>query len=203
MRDRLAVRGHTLSLLDLRVPTASGLRLSAMIDVVRGAAEADARILAIGSSLGGLTVARSAERDARIVGTVLIAPAFRLVSRWRRRVGEVEWARWAREGTLRQDDHSLPGATLDVEFAFMEDVARIDPDGDDTAADAFPDVRVPTAVLHGLRDQVVDPLLSRSFARRRDNVRLLECDDDHQMLASIDMIEREVVAMMERLQPRR
>src|ERR1700689_49970 len=77
--------------LDLRVPSLEHLRLSAMIDTVRDAL-ADATLL-IGSSLGGLTAARVAERDPRVTKLVLLAPAFQLVARWREVLGPA-WDQW-------------------------------------------------------------------------------------------------------------
>ena len=204
---RCAARGQSLELLDLRVPTPSGLRLSSMIDVVRAAIGEGERAIAIGSSLGGLTVARAAERDARIVGCVLIAPAFRLVERWRARMGNEAWEEWRTRGTMPYADHaSRAAATIDVEFAFMEDAASIDGDDATGAEDVrlaamglgrrWPDVRVPTVVIHGERDATVDPELSRAFARARPHVRLVELDDDHQMHASVGRIDDELTRMI-------
>ncbi|HTE51737.1 MAG TPA: YqiA/YcfP family alpha/beta fold hydrolase [Kofleriaceae bacterium] len=194
VRDRLAGRGIAVELLDLRVPTAEGLRLSRMIEVVgeavdSAAAEAVAGaaappVLAIGSSLGGLTMARAAERDPRIAAVVLLAPAFCLAERWRARLGEVEWARWQRDGVYPYDDYSAPGGVLQVDFGFIEDAARADV--------GWPDVLVPTTIVHGSRDETVDPALSRAFAAARPHVRLIEVDDDHQLLGSLDVIHAEV-----------
>jgi pimeloyl-ACP methyl ester carboxylesterase len=188
VRDHLEKRGMPVELLDLRVPSPTGLRLSRMIEVVRDAC--GPRTLAIGSSMGGLTVAHAAAQDPRILATVLLAPAFRFVDRWRARLGETEWQRWKREGTYRYDDHAT-GGTLDVEFGMMEDAERTDV--------GWPDVRVPTTIVHGLRDETVDPELSRTFAKDRPNVRLVEVDDGHQLLQSVEVITREIDAMIARL----
>lgn len=177
VREHLAKRGLDVQLLDLRVPSPNGLRLSRMIEVVRAAA--DVRTLAIGSSLGGLTVAHAAAIDPRIVATVLLAPAFRVSERWRARLGEEDWARWEREGTYTYDDHAT-GGTLDVDFGFIQDAARVDV--------SWPEVHVPTTIIHGRNDETVDPELSRTYARDRENVRLVEVEDDHQLLRSIDVV---------------
>jgi len=194
VRDHLAARGLEVTLLDLRVPTPNGLRLSRMIEVVREHIGDGERALVIGSSLGGLTCARAAERDPRIVATVLMAPAFRFADRWRARLGELEWATWQREGTYRYDDHAT-GGSLDVDFGFVEDAARTDGVG----PDAWPDVTVPTTIVHGVRDEVVAPWLSRTFAATRPNVSLVEVDDDHQLLGSIPVILAEIDRMLARV----
>lgn len=189
VRDHLAGRGLAVELLDLRVPTPNELRLSRMVEVVREAIGDADDVLAIGSSLGGLTVARAAERDPRITRTVLLAPAFRFAERWRARMGELEWEKWRRDGRYRVDDHATGGA-LEIDFGFMEDAARTDVE--------WPDVKVPTTIVHGVRDESVDPWLSRTFAATRPHVTLVEVDDDHQLLASIDVILREVDRVLER-----
>lgn len=191
VRDHLAARGVPVDLLDLRVPSASGMRLSRMIEVVRAAIDGHERALVIGSSLGGLTAARAAERDDRIAGAVLLAPAFRLVERWRARMGEAEWARWEREGTYPYEDYALPGGTLHVDFGFMRDAAEVDV--------GWPDVRVPTAIVHGVRDDTVDIGASRAFAASRPNVRLVEVDDGHQLLGSLDVVVAEIDGALARL----
>ena len=175
VRDHLAKRGLGVELLDLRVPSPTGLRLSRMIEVVREAIGDADRVLAIGSSLGGLTVAHAA--------TVLLAPAFRVAERWRARMGEVDWAKWERDRTFVYEDHAT-GGTLDVDFGFIEDAAQIDR--------GWPEVRVPTTIIHGRNDQTIDPELSRTYAVARPNVRLLEVEDDHQLLRSIDVICAEI-----------
>ena len=48
-----------------------------------------------------------------------------------------------------------------------------------------PDVRVPTCIVHGTRDDVVDIARSRDFAREKRHVRLVEVDDGHELVASI------------------
>lgn len=70
-------RGLAIDALDLRVPTLSGLRFSAIKRRVRDAIDAHsegrrggdrARVVLIGSSLGGLTACRVAEEAPRTAG---------------------------------------------------------------------------------------------------------------------------------------
>lgn len=202
----LAARGLSIELLDLRVPDREKLRLSAMIEVVRRAIPEGGRVLGIGSSLGGLTMARAAERDPRIAGLVLLAPAFRLVERWRERMGGDAWERWAYAGTAPYEDFA-GGPTLNVDYGFIDDAVEVD--GELTSAygsadgigPRWPDVKVPTVILHGVHDETVAVGLSRTFAKARSNVRLLELDDDHRLMkpASLEALYAEVEAMRARL----
>ena len=118
--------------LDLRVPSPERLSLAAMIETTRAAITGP--VVLIGSSLGGLTAARVAEREPRALRLVLFAPAFQLADRWRARLAA---------------DPSLAPHT-----DFLEEAARIDV--------GFPDVRVPTLVLHGVHDDVVPVETSRA-----------------------------------------
>jgi pimeloyl-ACP methyl ester carboxylesterase len=177
-------RGVPVDRMDLRVPSFEHLRLSAMIDAVREAVT-DGTVL-IGSSLGGLTAARVAEREPRVERLVLLAPAFQLAARWRDSLGP-ELDAWKRSGWREVLDYTT-GATARVDFGFFEDAL---------AADAgWPDVRVPTLILHGTRDDVVPIASSRQFAASRPNVRLIELPDDHQLIASLPTLLAESAAFL-------
>ena len=175
--DHFATRGVHVERLNLRVPSFEHLRLSAMIDVTRAAiGDPTDRVVLIGSSLGALTAARVAERDARVGALVLLAPAFQLLPRWRQIDG---WDDWQRTGWREVFDHTT-GGTSKVDFGFAEDAAAIDV--------GFPDVRVPTLIVHGTKDDVVPIDHARRFAEGRPHVRMIELDDDHQLIASVPRI---------------
>jgi pimeloyl-ACP methyl ester carboxylesterase len=186
LAEHYAKKGVTLERLDLRRPSMEHLRLSSMIahvhDVIGAPSE---RAALLGSSLGGLTAARVAEEDARVCALVLLAPAFGMAERWRARLGEAEWESWRATGYIETKDHAR-GGTARVDFGFYEDLARLDARGG-----PWPDVRVPTLVIHGRRDDVVPIEGSRRWAAGKHHVRLVEVDDDHELLASLDRIARE------------
>jgi pimeloyl-ACP methyl ester carboxylesterase len=160
--------------LDLRVPSLEHLRLSAMIAAVQAAIGGpDERAVVIGSSLGGLTAARVAERDPRVVALVLLAPAFRLIDRWRQLPG---WDDWQRTGWREIHDFQTGGPAR-VDFGFAEDAMIVDV--------GEPDVRVPTLILHGVHDDVVPVAGARAFAAGRPHVQLIELEDGHELVASL------------------
>lgn len=173
-------RGIGIDRLDLRVPSLEHLRLSAMIAAAqRAIGEPRDRAVVIGSSLGALTAARVAERDARVSALVLLAPAFQLISRWRELPG---WDDWRRLGWREIHDYKT-NAPARIDFGFASDAMAIDV-GD-------PDVRVPTLILHGTGDEVVPIGHARSFAAGKRHVRLIELDDDHSLIASLPRILEE------------
>jgi uncharacterized protein len=183
LSERFAARGVSMDRLDLRVPSLERLSFAAMKDVVIAAlGGARDRAVVFGSSLGGLTAARVAEADPRVCALVLLAPAFRIAERWRARMSDDEWRAWQTSGFLEIHDYAADRPAR-VHFDFIRELAAID-----GAGDGWPDVRVPTLIVHGTKDDTVDPQLSRDFARKKPWVRLVEVDDGHELTQSLARI---------------
>ena len=184
--DHFAKKGHTLHRLDLRKPSFEKLSLTAMIEHVRDSITGDAAIL-IGSSLGGLTAARVAERDERVKKLVLLAPAFRIVPRWQQQLGP-EWDEWKTTGWREVHDYSKNGPSK-ISFSFMEDVMTFGTD--------FPVIKVPTLIVHGTTDDTVPIEYSRELANRYPlDVKLIELEDGHQLTDSIPRLLVETDAFL-------
>jgi pimeloyl-ACP methyl ester carboxylesterase len=183
-------RGVAVERLDLRVPSLEHLRLSAMISSVLAAIGGEReRVVLFGSSLGGLTAARVAERDARVFALVLLAPAFRFPERWREKLGRAGVSDWERTGWLAIDDYRDKRRAL-VDYEFLLDADRVE------AAGVWPDVRVPTLIVHGVHDDVVAIDSSRAWSLGKHHVRLVEVDDGHDLGASIATITGEADAFL-------
>jgi uncharacterized protein len=144
-----------------------------------------ARAVLFGSSLGGLTAARAAEEDPRVSALVLLAPAFRIIERWRMRLGAEAWDHWRTTGWLATEDYGEKRMSR-VDYAFAEEAERID-----ERNGGWPDVRVPTLIIHGVNDPIVDVNLSRTFAEGKRHVRLVEVEDGHELGASLERIKAE------------
>jgi pimeloyl-ACP methyl ester carboxylesterase len=156
------------------VPSLERLRQSAMIETVqRAIGDPRERAIVIGSSLGGLTAARVAERDARVSALVLLAPAFQLIARWKELPG---WDDWRRLGWREIHDYKT-NKPARIEFGFAAEAMALDV--------GYPDVRIPTLILHGADDEVVSIEHSRTFAAGKPYVRLVELDDGHDLVASL------------------
>lgn len=184
-----AEQGLALDALDLRRPSFAELRLSAMLAHVkeRVGSPADRAVL-VGSSLGGLTACRVAEADPRVGALVLMAPAFGLVDLWRTKLGPEKMAEWERNGALEVDDY-VTKAKATVDYGFVTDMEIHDPK-------EFPDVRVPTLLIHGVNDDVVPVARSRAFAEGKRHVRLVEVDDGHELGRSLPRILEESAAFL-------
>ena len=105
-----------------------------------------------------------------------------MAERWRARLGDDEWRAWETSGSLDIHDYAEDRPAR-VHFDFIRELAALD-----GAGDGWPDVRVPTLIVHGTRDDSVDPQLSRDFARQKPWVRLVEVDDGHELTQSLARI---------------
>src|SRR5262249_40323754 len=152
------------------------LRLTAMIEYVRSVMTGPAVL--IGSSLGGGTAARVAERDDRVKALGLMAPAVPIGERWEAQLG-AEWGDWQRSGGGGVHDYAT-GGTTKVDWGFIEDVA--------TFKVEYADVTQPALVMHGRGDETVPIDYSRKFAAGKPNVRLVEYDDGHQLIDSLPKV---------------
>jgi uncharacterized protein len=184
-------RGARLELPDLRVPSFERQRLSEMIRATRAALGGpEERAVLLGSSLGGLVAARVAEEDARVCALVLLAPAFRLAERWRQRMGAAAVKAWRDDGWLTVHDHAT-GRPGRVDHRFLVDADEVDARGG-----GWPDVRVPVLAVHGLADETVEIDATRAWADGKRHVRLVELDDGHELIRSVDRIAAEVDAFL-------
>lgn len=180
--------GRPIERLNLRVPSFEHLRLSAMIATVQAAIGDDGAIL-IGSSLGGLTAARTAERDRRVKALVLMAPAFQIAARWRDMLGPT-WEAWRDTGWREVTDFTT-GQQTRVDFGFYEDAAATDV--------GYPAIDVPTLILHGRGDETVPIERSRAVAAGKSHIRLVELDDGHELVASLPTLLAETEAFLAQL----
>ena len=130
----------------------------------------DKPVVLIGSSLGGLTAAWVAERMPQVRRTILLAPAFEFGRRWEKAVGAEAIAAWKSSGT-RMFYHYGYQTELPLHYQFVEDALQY--------AESGLQRQVPTAIVHGILDDVVPVQVSRSYVAERRWVSLLEVDSDH------------------------
>ncbi|XXF75462.1 YqiA/YcfP family alpha/beta fold hydrolase [Myxococcaceae bacterium GXIMD 01537] len=186
-----ARQGIHLERLNLRQPSFEHLRLSAMIRTVRDAIGGEQeRAVVFGSSLGGLTALRVAEEDARVCALVLLAPAFRVVEQFRRHASPQAWRQWEETGFAEVEDYAEKRRAR-VDFGFIEDAERID-----ARSGGWPDVRVPTLIVHGRADETAEIGYSQAWARGRRHVRLVEVEDGHELTRSLERIASEADAFL-------
>ena len=207
--DRCAALGRTLHCPDLNLPEFSTLTTTRMIEQVEAAIAAlpPAPVGVIGSSLGAFVAWHLAARQNAphpdplpasgerglptvthpIARLVLLAPAFDFGRVGIPGFGVAELREW-RETGWREFFHYADNAPRQVHYALYEDAQRYD--------SAAVDVRVPTLVFQGSRDELVDAGSVRAFAASRPTITLRELDDDHQLHTSVDTIWRETARFM-------
>jgi pimeloyl-ACP methyl ester carboxylesterase len=197
--ERLRPHGIPLRCPDFNEPDFSSLTMSRMLDrlaidvatldppsVVPGT---PAGVVLIGSSLGAIVAVHTAARMAdRIDRLVLLAPALMFLQNAGKILGAEQMARWQATGTLDLFHHAY-GGMRSLNYGFYEDSLQYD---------AFTaDVRQPTLVFQGLRDESVDHRVVEQYAAARPNVHLTLVDDDHQLMASLPRIWSDMAPFLE------
>jgi uncharacterized protein len=182
---RLAAKGVDLHRPDLNQPSFGELTVTgalAAVDELLTAGPEKTRWSFVGSSFGGYVAARWAELHPEWVERLLLlCPGFGLLDRWPQMLGREAMNRWQQEGSMDFPDGA--GRPTPVHWGFIEDFRR---------HPATPEVPCPTRIVHGTRDEVVPIEGSRRYAEPRAHVGLVEVDDDHGLLASLEAIGREV-----------
>jgi pimeloyl-ACP methyl ester carboxylesterase len=136
----------------------------------------------IGSSLGGYVASLIAARQpAAVERLVLLAPAFRLYQRWCEQLPEDALARWRNEKQMMVY-HYGDRQERPIHYEFLHDAEQYE---------AFPDVRQPTLVLHGIEDSVVPVSYSEEFVAARPEARLVKLKSGHELTDVLDDMWRE------------
>lgn len=186
LEQRLAACGVSFHCPDLNRPDFSTLTASRMIErtasVIAGLPVGP--VVLFGSSLGAfvaLQVAEQAEARAKrpISKLVLLAPALDFGRRPVGDLGGAGMARWRKTGWWELT-HYAGGEPSRVHYELFRDAQRYD---------AFAARRpIPTLVLQGRGDDVVDPEMVARYAAVRPHVTLVMLDDDHRLGASLERV---------------
>lgn len=102
---------------------------------------------------------------------MLLAPAFQFPRRWRERYSDKDWERWKREG-FASVFHYGDGRERRLGFQFVEDAAQYEDE---------PEFPQPALILHGVRDSIVPAEISKVYAARHTNIRLVLFESGHEL----------------------
>lgn len=184
LRDVFGRQGVDFLLPDLNQPSFAKLSVGAMLAHLDRCHEREGRPAwrIVGSSLGGWLAARWAElHPSRVDRLVLLCPAFDIAHRWPQMMPAGDFERWRRAGEIKTEDAA--GIAQRLHFGFYEEARR---------ESQWPKVGCPVTVVHGTRDDTVPIATSRRWLRDHSGARLIEVDDTHDLLASLDVIDRAV-----------
>jgi hypothetical protein len=184
----LAPEGWSIAIPDLNQGDFEHLTLSRAIALAQR--QLRDQTVVIGSSFGGYSAALLAARDRRVVGLILMAPAFDLARRLEARHGPDGVAKWRRDG-FTTVDHYASQTPERIGVGILDDAA-IHP--------AIPVLEVPSYILHGRADDTVPVELSeRAAAQARAVVELDLVDDGHDLVNSVERAIEATRRMLDRL----
>lgn len=189
LRDRFRSRGLALELPDFNLGDDgrfdfAGLTLTRKITQTREwIGRSPGPITLIGSSLGGLAAAWTAQGCPAVERLVLLAPAFDFLVAWLPALGREGVRHWRTAGAIEQFHHGL-GQPQALGYGFVTDLEGYD--------EAQLSRVVPTVILHGRRDETIPIQASRRFAGDRDWVQLIELESDHGLGNSVSRIWQEI-----------
>ncbi|NJL83967.1 MAG: alpha/beta fold hydrolase [Chloroflexaceae bacterium] len=187
-QERFGERGEALTLVDLNGGDFSGLTLTRQIQQVAALLPpAPAEVVAIGSSLGGLTAAWLAEQSVQVVRVVLLAPAFGFLPRYLQQLGEEQVQQWRSSGSL-PIYHYAEAKPLPLNYNFVRDAEQYD--------DRQLQRPTPTLILHGKFDETVPIEASRDYARSRPWVKLVELESNHSLTDALPLLWSETQAFL-------
>eukprot|EP01119_Soliformovum_irregulare_P016725 TRINITY_DN4886_c0_g1_i3.p1 TRINITY_DN4886_c0_g1~~TRINITY_DN4886_c0_g1_i3.p1 ORF type:complete len:120 (-),score=47.60 TRINITY_DN4886_c0_g1_i3:62-421(-) len=72
------------------------------------------------------------------------------------------------------------GTPEDVHYKFYDDIVSLP---------SNPVPHCPTVIIHGRNDETVPIELSREYVKKNPHIKLVEVDDDHRLMSSVDVIE--------------
>ena len=193
LTDQLSRYRLPLHCPDLNEPDFSTLTVTRMLEQVEQSVRAmpPASVVLFGSSLGALVALHLAERGARGGGPpvdrmVLLSPALEFGTS-RTRLGEDGLAKWRETGWLEMTHHAY-GDVRRLHYELFLDAGRYD---------SFTTTNtVPTVIVQGRGDEVVDPRMVERFAAARPHVRLVTVDDGHQLQDSLDVVWSETCSLL-------
>lgn len=179
---------------DLNEPDFSTLTVTRMLDQVEQSIRASppGPVALLGSSLGGFVALHLSERlqgdrHHPIERLVLLAPALEFGTT-RMNLGRGAIEHWRNTGWL-DVPHFAIGETRSVHYDLFEDARQY------RSLDV--ECTVPTLILQGKDDDVVDPEIMKRFSLGRPAVRVVMLEDGHQLAQSLDRLWDEIRAFLE------
>lgn len=177
---RFAELGLPLSVPDLEDGDFKHLTVSRQLRVIDQTLDSfpGASFALIGSSMGGYLAALTAQRRSGVKGAYLMCPGFNFVQRWRSALAD-EIQRAGGTGLIRVFNYRY-NKIMELDLGIFQDAEKWE---------GFQYRKsVPTRIVHGIHDEIVDIEESRNFAQKYPCSHLEEVDSDHGLLSHLDWI---------------
>ena len=146
--------------------------------VIQKILENDDIELIMGSSYGGLAIANASNKLLnRKLRLVLMAPAFGLAENFEKRAGDKGLEQWERTGFSPYFHHGL-NQEIKLNWNFMISAREM----------SWPEIKHPTVIIHGKSDDIVPIDSSRKIAESSYNIDLIEVEDGHRLVNSLQYI---------------
>ncbi len=180
-RKRFSEINLPLLVPDLENGDFRNLTLSRQMDVIRWLIHRNParKYGLIGSSMGGYLAALTAQLQPRVRALYLMCPGFDFVQRWETRIKKEYPYHFRSPGLIPLFNYRY-NKVMDFSTGLFED-ARLWEQVDLGR-------EVPTRLVHGLQDDIVDIENSRNFVRNKSWAELVELDSDHGLLSHLDWI---------------
>ncbi|WP_059000253.1 YqiA/YcfP family alpha/beta fold hydrolase [Leptolyngbya sp. NIES-2104] len=172
LRDRFQSLHLSLEIPDFNQNDFQHLTLTRQVEQVKSLIS-EGPITLIGSSFDGLTAAWIAQQCEQVDRIVLLAPAFNYLNHWLPTFAPAQLEKW-RSGQAIMIYQYGTGGSLPLNYDIISDLERYDENELQKP--------IPTLVVHGIRDETIPIEQSRSYARARSWVELIELDSDHSLV---------------------
>jgi pimeloyl-ACP methyl ester carboxylesterase len=182
--------GYELHVPDLNLGDFSRTTLSKQLDFLANLItelrqeNPEAKVVVLGSSLGGLLAVLLAARVPEVNQLVLLAPAFGFGQRILDNLGTDQVALWHSSGQ-RMFYHYGYRQEMQLPYEFLVDALQHD--------ENVLTRPVPTLIIHGEHDEVVPACLSVTYAKNRPHVQLEVVRSDHALTDQLQFIWAEVL----------
>ena len=189
LAGRAEAIGLTLQCPDLNTGGFHQLTFGRMLDQTRELIRSQpGPVVLLGSSLGGLVATWCAQEERQVRGLLLLAPAFEFLESWLPKLPLEQRTSWE-QGEPLWIHHHGENKCLPLGSLFLQDMVRF--------SEIHSLVRpLPTHIVHGRQDNVIDLAASRRFAASRPWVQLFEVDADHYLAGVSGVIWRQTEALL-------
>lgn len=140
-------------------------------------------VILIGSSLGGLTAAWTAEKCEKVNQLILLAPAFEFFSNWVNNLDTNIINNWKNQGELSIYHYGYQQKSP-LSYQFITDGK--------TYNETTLKRSIPTLIFHGKQDEVIPIESSYNYTKTREWVKLIELDSDHGLTDMIPDIWKQI-----------